>query len=187
MVYHGVWSSIQAEAHCHCESKGDYWFPFCNNICKLNYIWMLGMPFHQIFDILIITEFVYICFFCNPMDCSLAGHGILQARILEWVAIPLSRGSSWPRNRTQISCTTGRFFTIWATRKVPMVHSKKKAGGGEGCSKETHVILHMSGYNPLLSLQANHQTLYSGSKVYITICLFFPFYQSLEVLPNLSF
>lgn len=57
-----------------------------------------------------------------------------------------------------------------------MVHQKKKKrGGGEGCSKETHVILHMSGYNPLLSLQANHQTLYSGSKGYITICLFFSF------------
>ena len=38
--------------------------------------------------------------------------GILQARILEWIAIPFSRGSSWPRDRTQISC---RFFTIWAT------------------------------------------------------------------------
>ena len=44
---------------------------------------------------------------CNPMDCSPPGssvHGILQARILEWVAIPSSRGSSQPRNRTGISC-----------------------------------------------------------------------------------
>ena len=44
---------------------------------------------------------------CNPMDCSLPGssiHGILQARILEWVAIPFSRGSSPPRDRTQVSC-----------------------------------------------------------------------------------
>ena len=38
--------------------------------------------------------------------------GILQARILEWVAIPFSRGSSRPRDRTQVSCTPGRFFTI---------------------------------------------------------------------------
>ena len=40
---------------------------------------------------------------CNPMDCSLPGssvNGILQARILEWVAVPFSRGSSWPRNQT---------------------------------------------------------------------------------------
>ena len=43
---------------------------------------------------------------CNPMDCRLPGssvHGILQARILEWVAMPSSRGSSWPRDRTHIS------------------------------------------------------------------------------------
>ena len=42
-------------------------------------------------------------------------HGILQARILEWVAIPFSRGSSWPRDRPWISCIAGRFFAIWAT------------------------------------------------------------------------
>jgi len=51
----------------------------------------------------------------NPMDCSPPGssvHGILQARILEWVAIPFSRGSSQPRDRTQVSHTAGRFFTI---------------------------------------------------------------------------
>ena len=38
-------------------------------------------------------------------------HGILQARMLEWVAVPFSRGSSQPRNRTQVSCIVGRFFT----------------------------------------------------------------------------
>ena len=60
---------------------------------------------------------------CDPMDCSLLGssvHGILQAWILEWVAIPFSRRSSWPRDRTQFSCffcIAGRFFTIWATRE----------------------------------------------------------------------
>ena len=57
----------------------------------------------------------------NPMDCSPPGssvHGILQARILEWVAIPFSRGSSQPRDRTQVSHTAGRFFTIWATREA---------------------------------------------------------------------
>ena len=51
---------------------------------------------------------------CNPMDCSSPGssvHGILQARILEWVAISVSRGSSPPRDRTQVFCITGRFFT----------------------------------------------------------------------------
>ena len=53
--------------------------------------------------------------FCDPMECGLPGssvHGILQARILEWVAIPFSRGSSQPRDRAQIFCLAGRFFTI---------------------------------------------------------------------------
>ena len=49
-----------------------------------------------------------------PHDYTI--HGILQARILEWVAFPLSRGSSQPRNWTQASCITGGFFTSWATR-----------------------------------------------------------------------
>ena len=56
---------------------------------------------------------------CDPMDCSLPGSsvlGIFQARILEWVAIPFSRGSSQPRNQTQVSHTAGRLFTVWATR-----------------------------------------------------------------------
>ena len=55
------------------------------------------------------------------MDYSLPGssiHGILQARILGWVAIPFSRGSSRPRDQTQVSCTASRFFTIWATREA---------------------------------------------------------------------
>ena len=58
----------------------------------------------------------------TPMDCSLPGssvHGIFQARILEWVAISFSRGSSWPTDWTQVSCIAGRFFTIWATREAP--------------------------------------------------------------------
>ena len=55
---------------------------------------------------------------CDPLDCSPLGysvHGILQARILEWVAIPFSRGSSWPSDWTQVSCIVGRFLTVWAT------------------------------------------------------------------------
>ena len=50
---------------------------------------------------------------CDPMDCTV--HGILQARILEWVAFPFSRGSSQPRDQTQVSLSAGRFFTSWAT------------------------------------------------------------------------
>ena len=52
------------------------------------------------------------------MDCSLPGssiHGIFQARVLEWIAISFSRGSSQPRDRTRVSCIVGRRFTVWAT------------------------------------------------------------------------
>ena len=55
------------------------------------------------------------------MDCSPPSSfvpGILQARILEWVGILFSRGSSWPRNQTQVSWVAGGFFTIWASREA---------------------------------------------------------------------
>ena len=57
---------------------------------------------------------------CNSMDCSPPGsciHRILQARILEWVAISFSRSTFLPRDWTRVSWTAGRFFTIWATRE----------------------------------------------------------------------
>ena len=47
-----------------------------------------------------------------------AVHGILQARILEWVAFPFSRGSAQPRNQTHVSRIGGRFFTSWGTREA---------------------------------------------------------------------
>ena len=53
-----------------------------------------------------------------PLDCSPPGssvHGILQARRLERVAIPLSGGPSWPRDQTPACCIAGRFFPVWAT------------------------------------------------------------------------
>ena len=59
---------------------------------------------------------------CNSMDYSPLGssvHGILQARILEWVTISFSRGSSQLRDQTQF-CIAGRFFTIWAFREAPI-------------------------------------------------------------------
>ena len=57
---------------------------------------------------------------CDIIDCGLPGssvHEIFQARILEWVANPFSRGSSWPRDRTWVSHIAGRFFTVWVTRE----------------------------------------------------------------------
>ena len=60
---------------------------------------------------------------CDPMDGNLPGsavHGIFQARILEWGAISFSRGSSQPRDRTQVCCIADRRFTVWATREAPV-------------------------------------------------------------------
>ena len=57
--------------------------------------------------------------------------GILQARIVEWVAMPSSRGSSQPRDQTQVSCIAGRFFTIGASRE---------AQGLVGQDKETIIL-----------------------------------------------
>ena len=66
---------------------------------------------------------------CYPMDCTV--HGILQARMLEWAAVPFSRGSSQPRNTTQISHFAGGFFTSWATREAQDTH----------CSRDTHCLV----------------------------------------------
>ena len=82
---------------------------------------------------------------CDPMGCGLPGssvHGILQARILEWVAIPFSRGTSQPRTQTLVSCIASGFFTAWDTKEAPVEFSKmmgKKA-------------LYVKDINPLLWL-----------------------------------
>ena len=58
---------------------------------------------------------------CDPMNCCSPGssvHGILQPRILEWVAFPFSRGYSQPRDRTQVSYVASGFFTSWTTREA---------------------------------------------------------------------
>ena len=65
---------------------------------------------------------------CDPLDCGPPGssvHGILQARILEWVAMPSSRGSFQPRKRTHISYIADGFFTQWVTWEAPIMHWKK--------------------------------------------------------------
>ena len=62
---------------------------------------------------------------CDPMDCSLPGssvHRILQAWILEWIAISFSRGSSQRRNWTWVSCIAGRFSSDWAMREATWVY-----------------------------------------------------------------
>ena len=71
---------------------------------------------------------------CGHLDYSLPGsslQGILQARIQEWVAIPFSYGSSWPRDWTWVSCIAGRFFTLWATREAQRLSGPTQLLGEE--------------------------------------------------------
>ena len=77
---------------------------------SLNIVLGFGFVFTTLLNIKVKLEVAQSCpALCNPMDCIV--RGILQARILAWVAFPLSRGSSQPRYRTQVSHIAGRFFT----------------------------------------------------------------------------
>ena len=84
---------------------------------------------------------------CDPMDCGPPGssvHEILQARVLEWVAISFSRGSFTPRNQTRVSRTAGRFFTDWAMRE-------SLRGALTPNTKHIHTSAHFP-FTPLTSL-----------------------------------
>ena len=80
--------------------------------------WMLILNFPIKVKMLVTQSYPTLC---DPMDCRPPGpsvHEILQARILEWIAISFSRGSSWPRDWTWVSCLAGRRFNLWATRNI---------------------------------------------------------------------
>ena len=81
----------------------------------------------QWIDLVPLSEVAQSCLtLCDPMDCSLPGpsvHGILQARILEWVAMLFSLGSSRPRDQTCVSCMAGRFFTLLSHQGSPFTFS----------------------------------------------------------------
>ena len=71
---------------------------------------------------------------CNPVDCSLPGssvHGIFQARVLEWIANSFTRGSSRPRDQTQVSRIVDRHFTVWSyvltQNKLKLLSTQKPA------------------------------------------------------------
>ena len=77
---------------------------------------------------------------CDTIDCSLprsSVHGILQSRILEWVAVPFSRGSSQPRNWIGVSCIAEGFFTSWATKEANKYQGKNFCASRKGRGKET--------------------------------------------------
>ena len=105
---------------------------------------------------------------CKPVDCSPPGssvHGILQARILQWVAISFSRGSSRPRDRTWVSRIAGRCFNLWTTREAQCFFEPLfwvGGGGGKntgvGCHSLLQEISPTQGLNP--GLPHCRQTLY---------------------------
>ena len=126
----------------------NWWFPGSQQQGNVERkVWNLAMPFINSWErtelvkkptniILIFTNVLYhvlcVCvlvteLFANPWPvATLPGssvYGILQTRILELVAIPFSRGSSWPRDQTLVSCIAGRFFTTWTTREAPIIIS----------------------------------------------------------------
>ena len=96
------------------------WFPPSHMLCKPRMLISLpDIKIHMLFFLCLVAQSCPTLW--NPMDCSLLGSsvcGILQARVLEWVAISSSRGSSQPRDWTQVSCTAGRFFTGWTTKEA---------------------------------------------------------------------
>ena len=113
--------------HAYSEEKGkenmkEIWTKKGVSLAKSNHYVML---FYKIGSMKVRVLVTQLCpTLCDPIYLSLAGssvHGILQARILEWVAIPFSRGSSWHRDLTQVSLILCRFFTIWATKEAQAV------------------------------------------------------------------
>ena len=90
------------------------------------------------------------------MDCSLLGpsvHGLLQARIPEWVTIPFSRGSFQPRDRTQVSYIVGRFFTIWATLGAEYMNiNNSKPESGRSLLEKSDLSHHLNKINCLIPL-----------------------------------
>ena len=80
---------------------------------------LLWITFHLFLLYITIKAFyIIVCESHSVVSDSLQPHGILQARILEWVAFPFSRGSCQPRDQTQVSHIAGGFFTSWITREA---------------------------------------------------------------------
>ena len=90
-----------------------------SNTLRQTQLYLLSQCFSKVSELQVLVTQLCLTV-CDPMDYSPPGfsvHGILQARILEWVAIPFSRGSSLCRDQTQVSCIAGRCFTVWAPGK----------------------------------------------------------------------
>ena len=124
---------------------------------------------------------------CDPMDCSPPGssvHGILQARILEWIAMPSSRVSSWPRDQTHVSCIASRFLTIWVTREAQPSHTRYYL------RYILCIIKHNECFMAVISIHAQKSSFVGFFFLYINEHLFYVFTQmylyriSSEPFPN---
>ena len=110
------------------------------------------------------TEVAQSCpILCDPVDSSppdSSVHGILQARILEWVAISFSRGSSRPRDQTHVSRVAGRFFTIWWILTITV--SNLLLSGPEALEAKQFqwLILEVGGVRLVASNAAVHNRVY---------------------------
>ena len=110
------------------------WLKSGKGVCQ-NYVWSpTYLTYVQTLCVCVCVCYHFITqscsILCDPMDCGSPGfsvHGILQARIIQWIVIRFCKGSSWLKDWTQMSCTAGRFFTIWATREASIcrVHHAK--------------------------------------------------------------
>ena len=99
------------------------WYLCVGRMLKSSYWEFIELPgFENFVCVYMCVLVAQLCLIlCHPINCSppdFSVHGILQARILEWIAILLSRGTSQPRDWTLVSCFTGRFFTVWATGNI---------------------------------------------------------------------
>ena len=122
-VAHQALLSMGQRATVHGVAKSRTWLKLSMHVQHQLRIWLILYMFMRV-----CAKLLQSCpTFCNPMDCSPPGssvHGILQARILEWIAMPSSRGSSQLRDQTLvsgISCIAGGFFTCWAMGIVTLL------------------------------------------------------------------
>ena len=114
---------------------------------------------------------------CDHMDCSLTGssvHGTLQARILEWVATPFTRGSSWPRDQTRVFCIADRFFTNWVTKEAPTLLVPKTVGKLFTRKGFISTLLELPGYlsfsGNLKSIKVFPRIFTAGMLLWLSVC-----------------
>ena len=133
-----MWLGVTFLMSCHIRS-GTYWTRFGCSFFLFTRMVYRGHSFHHAVSHCVYHSLYCVCVcvlvaqsrltLCDPMDCSspdFSVHGILQTSVLEWIAIPFSRGTSQPRDWTLVSCVAGTLFTVWATGKSLMLLELKK-------------------------------------------------------------